>query len=352
MFAICALVTGLLAGTALQDGRISGRVIDDNTGAPVAGESVTLVPDAGILGAQRVFTDQAGRYAFEGVASGGYRIDALAPRRSDQLPAQRHVGIGPQQALENVDLHFRKGASIAGRVFDTVGHPIRAAIRVLAPLTDGCASSTHLLNTNDAGEFLADHLPAGEFYIVATSPAPAQPARARLVTTYYPGTPDRTAAQQVSVTAGATVTGVMFAVQSVPAFRVSGIVVDSNGKAVQDADVVLTGAAPTCDPLDTFVGRSRSGVDGRFTFEDVPAGTYRASSNAASPAGDAAPTNAADPPLRAGVSGGVVAGVMGGVGGLVVSRGDVGRIDPPLVVLVADADVSAIRVVVRLPTPR
>jgi hypothetical protein len=91
MFAICALLMGLLASGAAQDGRISGRVIDDNTGGAVPGQSVTLVPDAGIQGAQRVFADKDGRYVFQGVASGGYRIDALAPLRSDQLAAQRHV---------------------------------------------------------------------------------------------------------------------------------------------------------------------------------------------------------------------------------------------------------------------
>jgi len=153
MFAICALLMAVLASGAAQDGRISGR------------------------------------YVFQGVASGGYRIDALAPLRSDQLAAQRHVEIGPQQTLENVDLHFRKGASIAGRVVDPAGHPIRAAIRVLGPLTNGDASSTQQLNTNEAGEFLADHLPPGAFYIVATAPPVPQPTRTRLMTTYYPGTP-------------------------------------------------------------------------------------------------------------------------------------------------------------------
>jgi hypothetical protein len=71
MFAICALLMGLLASGAAQDGRISGRVIDDNTGGAVPGQSVTLVPDAGIQGAQRVFADKDGRYVFQGVASGG-----------------------------------------------------------------------------------------------------------------------------------------------------------------------------------------------------------------------------------------------------------------------------------------
>src|SRR5256885_14955003 len=98
----------------------------------------------------------------------------------------------------------------------------------------------------------------------------------RLVTTYYPGTPDQIAAQQISVTVGATVTGVIFAVPSVPAFRVSGVVVDQEGKAVPDADVLLTGDSRTRNALDSFSARSRSGVDGAFAFEDVAAGTHPA----------------------------------------------------------------------------
>jgi hypothetical protein len=141
---------------------------------------------------------------------------------------------------------------------------------------------------------------------------------------------------------------VIFSVPSVPAFRVSGIVVDQDGKAVPDADVFLTDDSRTRDALDLFSGRSRSRVDGRFTFADVAAGTYRASSNPPIPTGAAAPTNAPGSPARGSVSGGVVGGVVAGVvAGVFVSRVEDGRIDPPLVVVVADADVSAVRVVIR-----
>ena len=352
MVAISILLTGLLAGGAVQEGRISGRVIDDNTGAPVAGHSVTLVPDAGLQGAQRVFTDKDGRYLFEGVAAGSYRIDAFAPLRSGQLPAQRQVEVGPQQTLGNVDLHFRKSASIAGQVFDSAGHPIRATIHVLGPVANGVATTTRQLNTNEAGEFLADQLPSGSFFIAATSPAAAQPTRTRLVTTYYPGTPDRAAAQPVSVAVGASLTGVIFAVPSVPAFRVSGIVVDQDGKSVADAEILLAGGdARARDPLDTFLGRSRSGADGRFTFEDVAAGSYRASVNAP-PVTDGTAAAAPDPSARAGVNvgvaGGVVAGIVGpGFGGVAVSRGASARVEPPAAIVVSDGDVSDVRVVVQ-----
>jgi hypothetical protein len=351
MFVINVLLTGLLAGGAAQDGRISGRLIDDNTGASVANESVTLVSDAGLQGAQRVFTDKDGRYVFEGVASGSYRLMAIAPLRSGQLPAEAHVELSPQQRLGDIDLHFRKGASIAGRVFDPAGHPIRATIRVLGPLANGAAPVTRELNANEAGEFLADFLPPGAFYIVATAPPAAQLTRTRLVTTYYPGTPDRAAAQEVSVTVGASVTGVVFAVPSVPAFRVSGLVVDENGKTVPDVDVLLTADSRTPDPIDSFHARSRSGVDGRFAFEDVAAGTYRASVSTP-PIPGGAGASAAGPSARVGVTAGIVGGVVAGIAGqapgaMAVSSSASGRIEPPAPIAVTDADVSDVRVVVR-----
>jgi hypothetical protein len=50
--------------------------------------------------------------------------------------------------------------------------------------------------------------------LIATSGAARRPTRTRLVTTYFPGTPDQAAAQQVSLTVGAKVTGVIFAIRT------------------------------------------------------------------------------------------------------------------------------------------
>jgi len=128
--------------------------------------------------------------------------------------------------------------------------------------------------------------------------------------------------------------------------------VDQDGKAVADTDVFLTADTRAGDPLETFAGRSRTSADGRFAFDDVAAGTYRTAVSALPMPGGAV-ANAPDPSARTGVSGGVVAGIVGPVpGGVVVSRDPSGRIDPRPVVVVTDADVSAVRVVVRRPNPR
>jgi protocatechuate 3,4-dioxygenase beta subunit len=67
--------------------------------------------------------------------------------------------------------------------------------------------------------------------------------------------------------------------QSAPAFRVSGFVVDEDGKPVARAMVMLMG-----DPRSGIfgpVGSAQTQDDGRFVIADVPSGTYRLSATGA-----------------------------------------------------------------------
>src|SRR5204862_4313788 len=96
-----------------------------------------------------------------------------------------------------------------------------------------------------------------------------------LAITYYPGSSDQAAAHPVAVAAGAEVGNIFITMQPVPAFRVSGIVVDEEGKPVGNAMVMLMGD-PRQGAVMGPVGNSTSRADGRFDIDDVPAGSYRA----------------------------------------------------------------------------
>jgi hypothetical protein len=206
--------------------------------------------------------------------------------------------------------------------------------------------------TNDLGEFRLASLPPGEYYIAAapqgglpfgapaSAPVAAQTAN---VATFYPGTTDQTAAQMIKVNAGDTVTDIVFSMQSVPSYRVSGLVVDENDAPVEGAMVMLMGD-PGAGALMGPAGSTRTGSDGRFTIAGVASGSYR--------------VNASIPIAVSGAGGGLSGGVVGATGSGffaswsngVMTSGATGRMDQPTEVTVNGGDVTGLRIVARRPT--
>jgi hypothetical protein len=147
--------------------------------------------------------------------------------------------------------------------------------------------------TNDLGEFRLYGLPPGE-YIVVASPQPfglatASVPIAMLPETFYPGSPDRTAAQVLTVAAGQTVV-IDFPLFAAATFSVSGAVLDENGAPVPGA-VVTMAIDPRADGADRqfehVIGAAYGGVSaghvttqtdasGKFTIGKITSGAYYA----------------------------------------------------------------------------
>jgi protocatechuate 3,4-dioxygenase beta subunit len=148
-------------------------------------------------------------------------------------------------------------------------------------------------------------------------------AHTTTATTYYPGATDPAAAQPITVTAGETVTGIQFTMQSSPAFTVSGIVVDDEGQRVGGAMVMLT-SDPRTGPMFGPAGTARTSADGRFEIIDVVPGTYRINASV---------------PMTANGSGGEM-------GAFSVNGASANQ---PAALAVTDADVKGVRVVAHRP---
>ena len=347
-------------------GRITGRLAVEGTDAPIVGARVTIFParmPSGPVGPlPQTVTDQDGRFVFDRIAPGTYRVDAqrtgYAPL-SDRAADPVQVVAGESIAI---DLHLQRGAAITGRVFDPSGAPMTDA-RIMAmrrlPVPPSMPSSAARLlpvpgnqggqQTNDLGEFRVSGLAPGEYYIVAMSRelspfgglgvdvAQLSAAKTTIATTLYPGTTDQAAALPIAVTAGAEVGNIVFTMQSTPAFRVSGVVVDESGKPVAGAMVMMfenTGMF-----MGWSSGHAQSGPDGQFAISEVPAGSYRLM---ASIPVSVSGSGAGFVSFSSGVvvTGGVVGGVVGGAGDAA---------DRPTEIVVADADVTGVRVAVRRP---
>jgi protocatechuate 3,4-dioxygenase beta subunit len=322
-------------------------------------------------------TDQDGRFVFNGLAPGEYRVDVQKTGFAslvDPTTRPRTYTLAAGQALDNISIVLQKGAVITGRVLDQKGEPVTdARVMALRRITPPGAStaSPRLIPaamqgpqmTNDIGEYRVTGLTPGEYFIAASPRAMGfgGPGAASTTgngggaltatTTYYPGTADQAGAQAITVAAGAEVANIVFILQSAPAYRVSGIVVDENGAPIAHAMVMLMN-----DPRSGMMfmgpgGNAQTGDDGRFSIGDVTPGAYR--------------LNASVPMMM--TSGGgigassVVTGGGGSFGSWSVASGD-GVTTTRTVnatpqqsqeVVIADADVKGVRVVARRPpTPQ
>ena len=74
-----------VSAQVLPSAHLSGRVVEERTRVPIPGARVSLSSEPGNAPApvQQTITDQDGRYAFEGVAAGRYRVDV---QKSGILP--------------------------------------------------------------------------------------------------------------------------------------------------------------------------------------------------------------------------------------------------------------------------
>jgi hypothetical protein len=190
------------------------------------------------------------------------------------------------RTLAASDIRLDRGGVITGRVLDARGNPMsRVQVRTTQfdKLPGGTIRTTggsSTMETNDRGEFRLSGVQPGVHYVVAQPPPAMIPiiggttppqSPSTYVATFYPGLPDAAAASPVTVVHGKTTNAIEFSLFSVPAYQVSGIVVDSAGRPVAGAIVRLSSRMPFGPP---FLMSAASDSNGRFRVTNVPAGTY------------------------------------------------------------------------------
>ena len=353
------LSLGAASGQSASTGaRVTGRVVDASSGAPLADARVTLVPAerrsvfVGVGLPPQVVTDQDGGYVFDGVAGGRYRLVAQKTGYADLSgPAGAsgvHVDVRGGQRVIGPDIRLVRGGAISGRVLNSRGEPLPdVTVTAFHPVTVGGRPqargipSGQASQTNDLGEFRISGLRPGEYYVAAhPSPQPRFVRRSpanntTLVATYFPGVRETAAAQTLVVNGSETVAGLEFMMLTGAAFAITGIVVDEQDRPVAGAMISMLSSGPR-EPL-FFAGAASASTqsDGTFRLDSVTSGTYR---------------------LRA-ILPVVVSDARGGGGSIVtwgatsgVMRGSVAGpagASETVEVTVADADVSGVQLVVR-----
>jgi hypothetical protein len=317
------------------NGAISGVVMDGATGKPVGGATVSFwsfdTRDPRSY-EQSVLTDAKGRFVFlrlpatDGcnlyVSKSGYADGGLDPRFSFGKAA---MALKQGEWVPNVTLTLWRNGGISGRVVDelnepVVGIPVRALRMILVAGMPHVAAA-QIGTTDDRGLYRIASLRPGKYLVVVPSVQSAAPASTsartlagrrteaapneppltngaglnfgtdRLVignyvtpppatdrlmaypTVFYPGARLLTSATAIDLAPGQERGGVDFALQPVPAVRVSGTVISAGAL---DPNFVLRLLPRGSENLGVGSEQATALVSasGAFTFLGVPSGSY------------------------------------------------------------------------------
>ncbi len=262
---------------------ISGHVTNSATGAGIGGARVRLSiggqPGAALP--QEGVTDDTGAFRIAGISDGQYLImlfksGYFGPDIAGPSPKVRVFGD------TRYDLQMTPPAGVRGRVLDPDGKPA-AGIAVKA------SSRIDMSITDENGEFVIKEVPPLIRFTLSATPKPQTDGGAkdeeRIVTTYYPSVIDSSQAARIQVQ-GVDLFGYDIRLQTAPARRIRGVVLDVDGKPAARARVTVSKPAlgmitrviagrgtVTGDPQSATAESAETNEDGAFAFPPVPKAT-------------------------------------------------------------------------------
>lgn len=323
--------TGLIAGTVFTD---------EATPRPVRRASVMLASGE-LKFPQTVVTDDAGRFVFASLAAGNYTLVATKPGYVSSSYGAKRPGRGTGvpiavidgQKVTDISLKMLHGGVITGTVRSVAGQPVPGLgvqvyqvdmvggtrrLSMSAPgnsMTDdrgiyrtfglapgdyvvqitvsptgmalGGVSDTRLVTPAEVQWAAQSGAPAapGMTGAAALGPAPAPGQTVSYASLYFPGTADVNAASVVTLGPEETRPGVDLTMAFVPTARISGSVLDPDGRPMPGAQISLRPAGGTSDFAQLLEGiarsNSRSSADGSFSIGGVTPGSYAISVRAA-----------------------------------------------------------------------
>ena len=256
---------------------VTGTVVDAVSGEPIRKALVQL----NIAPIRTAFTDDGGRFQFEGVLPGSFGLTAQKPGYFSEQELSRNgmpqleVGANASPAV----VKLVPEALIYGKVTTSDGTPLE---HVTVTLTHGAIrdglrhwDNQGSTNTDEDGHYRFANLRPGTYYVGA-GPYTPQPENLLAVDeipksgyrgVYYPGAIDRASASPVQLSAGQQ-SEADFSLSEVPVYRVSGIVTGyapNQGVGLQVLDQ---------SGVQVPVGVDFSSENGRFDVRGLPAGNY------------------------------------------------------------------------------
>jgi hypothetical protein len=295
---------------SLPKASLDGTVTAADTGAPIGGAEVLLVPSSirpsGFLlpirvsgamlqgmvqGAVSSRSNTEGQFAVRDIKPGLYRVMVTADGYARYEFGQRVVGMqgttislaaGPVKTL---DLRLTPTGSVTGQIFaPNGGAAVGVAVSLLqesyneagARIFHQEASSL----TNERGEYRLYWVTPGRYYLVAQNPPLAGLFSGRSLNitkknyapTFYPGAADVADGSLIEVESGVELTGANITMLAERRYRVRGRVVDP---LRGDRPITVSVESQTlAGGLQSGAGSRASAIDGSFVVEDVAPGAH------------------------------------------------------------------------------
>jgi hypothetical protein len=275
-------------------GAIGGVVTASDSGLPLEHATVMLLATTGGFPVRAVATDSGGRFVFNDVAAGTYRLRVVPGRfRGQYLQATyggtfitdpgESIDLVDGQRVENADIALPRGAAIGGRVLDEFGEPV-SGLRVQAHLVSavgGIARGASSATTDDRGAFRLFGLMAGDYIVTALGrsirehAAAGDGGAAGFPNTSYPSALHEHEAKPVHVQPGGESEEILIRLSRMATFSISGTMVNAEGEQLHPMDVALTRPDGTSGTSSLGLNINHSGGDVRFTIPNVTPGEYR-----------------------------------------------------------------------------
>ena len=269
-------------GAAPRPAQLSGTVVADDTGQPVAGVTVRA-------GDRSVRTDAGGRFEIPAIAPGryvvtaafnGYETTAAGQRtpREPRPPIELTEG-----AVRFVEVRLIPLGIITGRIVDAEGRPasrVRVSAVPQVRLSSAVTNTRGTGTTTDAdGQFTLRGLPRGNYIVSAerhearqpmglpTAAGPFLVGERDAITSYYPATAYSDQARALPIDAGVSMDR-SFALAGARLARITGQIFTSDGGASGDF-LVLPVSRPPQPARPASIGVTTF-ADGRFEITGVP----------------------------------------------------------------------------------
>jgi len=248
---------------------VAGRVVDAETGAPVADSLVSAViagsPLSGAVGVSDR-TESSGAFTLSGLPPVPLRLRVRLPASSPYLSVgpeepSEGVRVDGSRSTSGVVIGLRRGAEIRGTLRDDTGAPAAGALIKVV----GCLPNCPLMVTSDD---------SGAYRMVGVAPGSRLGVVAwkgdRLLKQWYPGRDNASQANDIAVEAGQVLDGIDFELTR-GAFMTVGV-------RAADSDEPLTGAIvqliSSTDPFERYFALKSTDGAGRMRLGPVPPGSY------------------------------------------------------------------------------
>jgi hypothetical protein len=278
--------TSLTRGTS----SVAGRIVERAAQRPLAGASVILTE---IVRGRDVIakTDADGRYIFDNVAAGEYRLRGRHPEYVEEWYGGLKMGdsaagvfqVGAIDRVHLPDVALARAGAIHGRVIDQQGHPIEGATvtatfgiteaRLLnasaVTRADGSYELKGLPEANLAIRALPDRrrAMAAALDVSRNTGSTIVPSAPEYEPMFYPGVKDLRDASYVRVDAGAISSGIDITLPIAEFFIMSGQIVPTN-PVTGKLEITLTTV-----PSGSMQAGQRA-ADNMFTFARLKPGRY------------------------------------------------------------------------------